>query len=75
VVAALVIVVAAIASWWTLGRRAAEGTPRLRVDREVIDLGEVPFSVPARATFTLTNAGAGPLVILEPPRVKVLQGC
>jgi hypothetical protein len=53
----------------------ADGGARLSLDREVIDLGDLPFSAPARAVFTLTNTGTGPLRILEPPRVRAVQGC
>jgi hypothetical protein len=72
---AVFVLVAAGLSWWVWDRRAADGVPRLAVDHETIDLGQLPFSAPARATFTLTNTGTGSLRIVEAPRVKVLQGC
>jgi hypothetical protein len=61
--------------WWIAAGPGARGAPRLAVDRETIDLGDLPFRAAARATFTLTNTGAGPLRIVEPPRVRVVRGC
>lgn len=42
---------------------AVVGTPRVAVDRTEIDLGRLPFEQPARATFTLVNAGDGTLTL------------
>ncbi|MBI4246094.1 MAG: hypothetical protein HY614_02795 [Candidatus Rokubacteria bacterium] len=53
----------------------AGGTPRLAVDREAIDLGDVRFERAVRATFTLTNAGDGVLLIGREPAVRVVEGC
>jgi hypothetical protein len=70
------IVAAAGTFWWqseSLGTYG--GTPRLVVDREVVELGTLPFEAPARVVFTLTNAGDGALKIAEVPRVKAVVGC
>lgn len=70
------IVAGAGTLWWqseSLGTYG--GTPRLVVDREVVELGSLPFEAPARVVFTLTNAGDGALKIAEVPRVKAVQGC
>lgn len=62
--------------WWlSEPPDAAGGTPRLVLDREVVDLGYLPFETPARVVFTLTNTGDGVLRLAEVPRVKVLKGC
>ena len=71
-----VIVAGAGTFWWqseSLGTYS--GTPRLVVDREVVELGTLPFEAPARVVFTLTNAGDGALKIAEVPRVKAVVGC
>jgi len=65
-----VVLLAAGALWYTSG-----GAPRLVLDREVVDLGHLPFEAPARVVFTLTNAGDGPLRLADVPQVKALKGC
>jgi hypothetical protein len=62
--------------WWLSGPpETFGGTPRLVLDREVVDLGDFRFEAPASAVFTLTNAGDGSLKLTEVPPVKVLKGC
>jgi hypothetical protein len=60
---------------WRPSGETVEGTPRLVVDTETIDLGGLPFAAPARAVFTLANAGTGLLRIVEAPRVVLAKGC
>jgi len=70
------IPVGGVAFWWlsdTLD--LSGGTPRLVLDREMVDVGYLPFEAPARVVFTLTNAGNGSLRLAGVPRVKVLKGC
>ena len=73
------IVVAAVgagAFWWlSEAEDIRGGTPRLVLDREVVDLGSLPFEAPVRVVFTLTNRGNGSLKLADVPRVKVLKGC
>jgi len=70
----IVVVGAAIGMvWW--GLSASGGRPRLVLDREVIDLGDLPFEAPAQAVFTLANAGDGRLEIAGELPVKVVKGC
>lgn len=70
------IAIGAAAFWWLSGDRGTlGGTPRLVLDREVVDLGYLPYEAPARVVFTLTNAGDGPLKLVDAPQVKVLKGC
>jgi len=69
----VVIVVAIGMVWW--GPGASGGRPRLVLDREVVDLGDLPFEAPAQVVFTLANAGNGRLEIDGELPVKVVKGC
>ena len=74
--AAIVLALGGGAYWW--GAESPEpvgGTPRLVLDREVIDVCDVAFETPVNAVFTLKNTGAGVLLLADVPRVKVLAGC
>ena len=51
------------------------GGPRLRVDKEIIDTGVVPYDRPLYEQFTLRNAGDAPLVLNVPMVVGVERGC
>jgi hypothetical protein len=51
------------------------GTPRLEVDRTMIDFGEQHFNEPVEAVFQITNTGDGTLRIEEEPVVEVREGC
>lgn len=51
---------------------AASGS--ITVDRDEVDLGEVPLGTTVYPEFVVTNAGDTPLVIRD-VRVRVVQGC
>ena len=59
------VALAAGVAWWRWS-----GTPRLAVDRTDVDLGFRRFDTTAHVAFTLTNAGDGPLRLVEVPRVR-----
>ena len=71
--AIVLIVLLAGALWWS--PTATGGRPRLTLDREVVDLGDLQFDTPARVVFTLSNAGDGQLKIAEELSVKAVKGC
>lgn len=56
-------------------RGAETGRPLLRVDRDRIDLGEVPLGQWVEAHFTLTNTGDGRLRLAGAPYVEAVVGC
>jgi len=59
------------------GRAAIEvtGQPRLRVDRQLVDLGAVRLGQTVEASFTLTNVGDQPLRLTQAPYIEVVEGC
>lgn len=60
------------------GRRAAievNGQPRLKVDREVVELGDIPLGQAVEAAFVLTNVGDQSLRLTQAPYIEVVEGC
>jgi hypothetical protein len=53
----------------------ATGAPRLKVDKQSVDLGDVPLGQTVAVAFELTNSGEGPLRFLEAPYIEVVEGC
>jgi hypothetical protein len=51
------------------------GTPRLVIDQERIDYGDVAYDTPKTFTLRVTNTGDGTLRFREKPYVQVLEGC
>jgi hypothetical protein len=51
------------------------GLPRLAVDREQIDFGDVPVGQVVTASFELTNTGDSTLRFTEDPTVQLKAGC
>ena len=60
------------------GQRAAievTGQPRLKVDRESIDLGDVRLGQTVQVAFVLTNVGDQALRLTQEPYIEVIEGC
>ena len=51
------------------------GSPRLQVDQELIDFGDVPVGKMVMASFNLSNTGDQPLTFSHPPVPTVVEGC
>jgi len=51
------------------------GQAAIRVDRELIDYGDVRFNVQKNFTFTVTNVGDERLRFQQAPYIEVVQGC
>jgi hypothetical protein len=71
---AALVVLGLAGAWWPGASPSADGTPKLTLDRTEIDLGYLKFGTPARAAFTISNAGDGVLT-LRAGRVRVVKGC
>lgn len=49
--------------------------PRLRVDKDRINIGKVPYDWPLYEQFTLHNDGDAPLLLRDVPSIRVEEGC
>lgn len=52
-----------------------QGAPGLKVDKEKVDLGDVPLDQTVTVTFQLANIGDQILRFTEQPYIEVKQGC
>jgi hypothetical protein len=78
----LLLVGAALFALWRSSQPATTGasvevagSPRLKVNQDVIDLGDVPLDRPVEVTFQLANLGDQPLRFSQEPFIEVAQGC
>jgi len=51
------------------------GAPRLQVDQEIIDHGDVRLGTTQRSVVKVSNAGGQPLSFTEAPYIEVKAGC
>ena len=51
------------------------GTPKMVVDQEKIDYGDVHFGVNKTFAIKVTNTGDGVLRFKEKPYIQILEGC
>lgn len=51
------------------------GDPRLVVDRQSIDFGDVRLGEWVTASFTLSNVGTSPVRFSQTPFIEVVAGC
>lgn len=65
----------AVAIFFALGGSGGGGTPKLVVDQETIDYGDVKFNVEKTFAIKITNIGDGVLRFKEKPYIQVLEGC
>lgn len=52
-----------------------QGAPRIKVDRDEVDLGEVKLGQTVEVTFNVANVGDKPLRFAEAPYVELVEGC
>jgi cell division septal protein FtsQ len=52
-----------------------KGSPRLKVDKDKVDLGNEKLGSPVTVSFSVTNAGDQPLRFSEQPYIEVVEGC
>jgi hypothetical protein len=78
-VAALALIIVGVVLLWRqpaqTGSPEQASGPRLALNQEKIDFGQVPVEKVVKATFQVKNVGDAPLQILNQPQVRVVQGC
>lgn len=58
-----------------LASKPHEGAPRLVIDKEVVDLGVVPYRKMIEAKFAITNGGKEVLEFTDTPFIEIVKGC
>ncbi len=53
----------------------AKGAPRLRADKQKVDLGNVKLGQTVQVSFDIANTGDQPLRFVKDPFVEVVEGC
>ncbi len=74
----ILMMLAGFAAWRDATLKAkieTTGAPRLRADREAVDLGNVQLGQTVKVAFELTNVGDQPLRFKEQPYIEVVEGC
>ncbi len=51
------------------------GTPKIKADKELVDLGDQNLGNTVQVSFTITNEGSGTLRFTKDPYVEVKEGC
>ena len=51
------------------------GAPRVEVNQEIVDYGDVKLGTTVNTVFNVRNIGDEPLQILGEPRVELVEGC
>ena len=69
------VLLVAAALFFAFGTGDGGGTPKLLVDQEKIDFGDVKFGVNKTFAIKVTNTGDGLLQFKELPYIQVLEGC
>jgi hypothetical protein len=82
VLAGVILVAGALFAVWKSGQPVnaqapieINGEPSLKVDRDKVDLGDVPLGEIVSVSFQLSNVGDKTLRFSEKPYVEVLEGC
>ncbi|HEX7395083.1 MAG TPA: hypothetical protein VF313_09180 [Anaerolineaceae bacterium] len=51
------------------------GTPKLKADKELVDLGDQTLGTPVKVTFQLSNIGGSTVQFTKEPYVEAREGC
>jgi hypothetical protein len=82
VLAGIVLVAGTLFAVWKSGQSSApqvpievQGSPSLEVDRDRVDLGDVPLGKTVTVSFQIANVGDKTLRFSQKPFVEVREGC
>lgn len=77
----ILIIVAAFAFWINRSGSTAKftpevnGAPKLKAEKNQVDLGDVKLGQTVAVSFEITNTGDQPLRFSEAPYIEVVEGC
>jgi len=76
----ILLLAAALFAFWrsqqpTTATVEVSGQPSLKVDQEVVDLGDVKLGKKVSVSFTLANVGDKTLNFNVQPYIEVVEGC
>ncbi len=76
------LVLVLIAGWALLSNNVqssasieVKGAPRLKVEKDTVDHGQVKLGTPISDVVRVTNVGDQPLQFTEAPYIEVKEGC
>ena len=84
IVAGVLVLAAAAFAFWQNGNSTgpsasftpeAKGAPRLKADKQKVDLGNVKLGQTVQVSFEITDTGDQPLRFAKDPFVEVVEGC
>ena len=52
-----------------------QGSPKLKIDKQKVNLGDVPLGQTVEVTFNLANVGDQQLRFTEAPYIELVEGC
>lgn len=72
---AAVLLVGLLVIWGINLQSQAKGAPRLAVEQDTFNYGDVKLGITVETVFRVRNVGDKPLLILNQPRLQVIEGC
>ncbi|MBM4424690.1 MAG: DUF1573 domain-containing protein [Chloroflexi bacterium] len=78
----LLVGIVAFAVWQAAGGNSGpkvpvevNGVPSIKIDKEKVDLGDVPLGQTVEVAFNISNVGNRQLRFTETPYIELVEGC